>query len=113
MLAGIDSDADGVISPAEQHAYAERVLRDLSLAIDGQHLTPRLASAEFPALDDMKEGRGEIRIEFTADLPPDGPKRRLTLENHHQSSIAAYQVNCLAGCGKRAPVDRSLAVAAR
>ena len=43
----------------------------------------------------MKEGRGEIRIEFSAEVPRNGPNRKLTLENHHQSRIAAYQVNCL------------------
>jgi hypothetical protein len=95
VLAAIDSDADGVISSAEQRAYAEQVLRDLSLAIDGHRLTPHLVSTEFPAMDEMKEGRGEIRIEFTADLPGGGSFRTLTLENRHQSRIAAYQVNCL------------------
>jgi hypothetical protein len=95
VLAEIDTDADGVISKSEQRAYAERVLRDLSLTIDGRRLTPRLVSMEFPAIEEMKEGRGEIRIEFNADLPRDRPNRRLTLENHHQSRIAAYQVNCL------------------
>ena len=43
----------------------------------------------------MKEGRGEIRLEFTADLPRGGRTRKLTIENHHQSRISAYQVNCL------------------
>jgi hypothetical protein len=99
VLAQIDTDADGVISKAEQRAYAERVLHDLSLAIDGHPLTPRLVSMEFPAAagmtDEMKEGLGEIRIEFDADLPLDGPDRRLTFDNYHQSRIAAYQVNCL------------------
>ena len=95
VLAAIDTDADRVLSETEQRAYAERVLRDLSLTIDGHRLTPRLVSTEFPAIEEMKEGRGEIRIEFDADLPQTGPNRRLTLENHHQSRIAAYQVNCL------------------
>jgi hypothetical protein len=95
VLAAIDTDADGVISSTEQRAYAEQVLRDLSLAIDGHRLTPRLVSMEFPGTDEMKEGRGEVRIEFTADLPGGGSFRTLTLENRHQSRIAAYQVNCL------------------
>jgi hypothetical protein len=95
VLAGIDTDADGVISESEERAYAERVLRDLSLTIDGDRLTPRLVSMEFPAIEEMKEGRGQIRIEFNADLPRNGPNRKLVLENHHQSRIAAYQVNCL------------------
>jgi hypothetical protein len=43
----------------------------------------------------MKAGLGEIRIEFSADLPFGGANRRIVFENHHQSRIAAYQVNCL------------------
>jgi hypothetical protein len=95
VLAGIDTDGDGFISQAEQRAYAGRVLRDLSLSIDGQPLTLHLVAAQFPAIQDMQEGLGEIRIDFAADLPPGGLNRRLVFENHHQSRIAAYQVNCL------------------
>lgn len=95
LIPEIDTDGNGVISAAEQQAYVARILRDLSLKLDGQPLTPRLLSMEFPAIEDMKEGRGEIRIEFDAALPAGGPNRKLTLENHHQNRIAAYQVNCL------------------
>jgi hypothetical protein len=95
LLADMDADGDGVISAVEQHAYVVRILRDLSLKIDGQPLTARLLSTEFPAIEEMKEGRGEIHIEFEANLPLGGPNRQLTFENHHQSRIAAYQVNCL------------------
>ncbi|HTS28663.1 MAG TPA: hypothetical protein VMH81_22485 [Bryobacteraceae bacterium] len=95
VLAAMDRDRDGTISNTEQRAYAERVLRDLSLTIDGRRLTPRLTSLSFPAIEDMQAGRGEIRLEFRADLPPGGPSRRLVLEDHHLERIAAYQVNCL------------------
>jgi hypothetical protein len=95
LLATIDIDRDGTISDGEKRAYAARVLHDLSLSIDGRPLTPRLVSARFPTIDDMKEGRGEIRIEFDSDLPSGGAGRKLVLQNHHQSGIAAYQVNCL------------------
>jgi hypothetical protein len=95
LLGDMDTDADGVISEAEQRAYAGRVLRDLSLSMDGRPLTPQLISRQFPTIEEMKEGRGEIRIEFSADLPPGGASRKLIFENHHQSRIAAYQVNCL------------------
>jgi len=54
-----------------------------------------LVSMQFPAIEEMKAGRGEIQIEFAAGLPSGGPHRKLTFENHHQSRIAAYQVNCL------------------
>jgi hypothetical protein len=95
LMAAIDTNADGVISEAEQHAYAERVLRDLSLSIDGQALQPHLTSTEFPAVGEMKTGSGEIRLEFQAELPRGGASRKLIFENHHQPKIAAYQVNVL------------------
>src|SRR5690242_10364386 len=95
VLSIIDTDADGSISEAEQQAYAGRVLGDLSLTIDGNHLRLHLISAQFPSIEEMKEGRGEIQLEFTADVPGGGPDRRLIFENHHQSRMAAYLVNCL------------------
>ena len=95
IIASIDSNGDGVLSDTEQKAYAERVLGDLSLAVDGHRLKPKLVSADFPPVEQMKEGLGEIHIEYTADLPSGGPHRRLILENHHQNQNAAYLVNCL------------------
>jgi hypothetical protein len=95
VLADIDTNADGVISETEQRAYALRVLRDLSLTIDVRPLTLQLLSTKFPTIEEMKDGLGQIRIEFSADLPLGGANRRFIFENHHQSRIAAYQVNCL------------------
>jgi hypothetical protein len=95
VLAMIDTNADGLISESEQMVYAERVVRDLSVTLDGDRLRPRLLSSKFPEAAEMKEGRGEIQLEFGADLPRNGPNRRLIFENHHQSRIAAYLVNCL------------------
>jgi hypothetical protein len=96
VLANIDTDGDGMISEAEQRTYAQRVLRDLSLSVDGNALPFRLGATKFPKVEAMKEGLGEIQLEITADLPPGHGHRRLVLENHHQSRIAAYLVNCLA-----------------
>ena len=95
VIANIDSNADGLFSAAEQGAYAERVLGEWSLTIDGNRLTPKRLSADFPRVDQMKDGLGEIRIEFTADLPRGGTNRRLILENLHPDLSAAYLVNCL------------------
>ena len=95
VAAIIDTDADGVISEAEQRAYAGQVLRDLSFTIDGHPLTPRL---RFDAIsrhrrDERGAGRDSDRVQ--ADLPRGGPSRRLVFENRHQSRIGAYLVNCL------------------
>ncbi len=108
LIASIDTDADGVISEKEQRAYAGRVLHDVSISIDGYGLTPQLLSLRFPIMSEMKEGRGEIHLEFSAELPRGGRNRNLlTFENHHQSMIAAYQVNCLV------PHDPDIRIAAQ
>jgi hypothetical protein len=107
VLSGIDTNADGVISETERRAYAERVLADLSLTVDGKLLTPRLISVDFPKVEEMKEGLGQIRIEFAANLSGGGPNRKLIFENHHRSRIAAYLVNCLV------PRDRDIRVIAQ
>ena len=91
----IDSDGDGTISQAEQRAYAAQVLRDVSLTSDGQPLKIQLLATHFATLADMKEGRGEIQLDFAADLPRGARSRKLTFENHHQIRIAAYSVNTL------------------
>src|ERR1051325_459872 len=64
VLATIDADADGRISDAEQSAYVERVLRDVSLTIDADRLQLRVVSAKFATTEEMKQGLGEIQLEF-------------------------------------------------
>lgn len=95
VLSAIDTDGDGVISQPEQRAYAAQVLRAVSLRIDGTHLAPRLASFEFPALDEIRQGLGEIRIDFDAALPRGNTYRKLVFENHETIRSAVYLVNCL------------------
>jgi len=95
VLAGIDTNGDGLLSQDEQHAYAVRVLRDVSFTIDGARLAPRLISAKFPGMEDLREGQGEIQLDVAVDLPGGGAHRRLVFENHHQPAIAAYMVNGL------------------
>jgi hypothetical protein len=107
VLASVDKNADGILSKAEQQAYAEQVLRDVSISVDGQSLSPRLVSVEFPKVEEMRAGLGEIKIEFSADLPRGGANRKLIFENHHQSRMAAYLVNCLV------PRDKDIRVTAQ
>lgn len=95
VMASIDTNSDGTLSTSEQQAYAMRVLDDLTLSIDGARLSPQLLSVEFPALEQMAVGLGDIRIEITAALPAGYADRKLVFENHHQSAISAYLVNCL------------------
>jgi hypothetical protein len=74
------------------------VLGEVSLTIDGDRLRLRLVSSKFAITEQVKEGRGDIRLKFNADVPRGGPNRRLIFENYHLSPIAAYLVNCLVPC---------------
>ena len=95
VIASIDSDRDGVLSPDEQHRYAERVMADLELKEDRHNLPLHLASVTFPSVDQMKMGTGEIELAFSADLPAVRGEHQLTFENHHQNGISVYLVNSL------------------
>jgi hypothetical protein len=95
VVAAIDTDGDGALSEAEQRAYAERVLRDLSLTVDGTRLPLRLVSWRSGRVEDLREGLGAIELELHADVPRGGRDRRLVFENRHETRIAAYLVNCL------------------
>jgi hypothetical protein len=95
VLASIDTDGDGVFSEPEQQSYVQRVLGDLSVTVDGKSVQPALVSYRFPAVEEIKEGLGEIRIEFVLELGDGGGERKIVLENHHQNGMSTYLVNCL------------------
>jgi hypothetical protein len=95
VLAHIDVNGDGKFSEAEQQAYALHVLRDLSLTVDGKRADLELVAHKFPSPTEIKEGLGEIRMDFTAHLPAGGAERRVIFENHHLSRISVYLANCL------------------
>jgi hypothetical protein len=95
VLAGIETDAGGAVSQAGQRSYITHLQSDLSLRLDGVPVPLRWMSAEFPTVDQMRAGLGEIRVEFSADVLPGDSRRRLTFENHHRREISAYLVNCL------------------
>lgn len=95
IIADIDSDGDGVLTADEQQHYAQRVMNDISLSVDNQRLAPRLVSAQFPSLQDMQQGLGQIAINFVAVLGAGPAKRTLLFENAHRRDISVYLVNSL------------------
>jgi hypothetical protein len=96
VVASIDSNGDSVFSESEERAYAQRVLGDLSITIDGKSVQPKLVSWSFPQPAQMRDGLGEIHIEYATDLPSGGRNRSLILANHHLSRTSVYLMNVLA-----------------
>ena len=93
VIAGIDSNGDGILSAAEEQAYAQRVVADLTISLDGQSVVPRVLSYTFPNPADMREGLGEIHIEYAIALPPDSSANALQVTNHHLSRTSVYLMN--------------------
>lgn len=99
VIAGIDRNGDGAFSESEERAYAQRVLSDLTITADGSDVQPSLTSFSFPEPAQMREGLGEIRIEYSIRsgrstfLP--GARRHLIVENHHLNQTSVYLMNAL------------------
>ena len=68
---------------------------DLSLTVDGKGLPLRLVASKYAPVGEMRGGRGEIVLDFDAEVLPGPPRRHLTFTNHHQSDKAVYLVNGL------------------
>ena len=97
VMASIDRNGDGRISADEERAYAELVVRDLELRVDGLPIALSLAERTFPTLEQMREGLGAIRLTLRGVLKPDSARHILQFSNRHLPHISAYLVNCLAG----------------
>lgn len=94
VLAVIDRDHDGAISPDEAAAYAELLRRDLIVGINGVSLELKVAARRFPTPAELRTGSGIVQVEFVAAA---GALRAgthgLTLENRHLPAASAYLLN--------------------
>jgi hypothetical protein len=92
LMAVIDQDRDGRISPGEERAYVGRVARELELRVDGAAAPLELIESHFPTLEAMREGLGTIAIKLRAAHSG----HELLFENRHLPQVSVYLVNCLA-----------------
>ena len=96
LLVVVDTDRDGRVSDAEIAGYAERVLKDIRVGLDGKVLALTVMDASFPALSEIKGGLGVIRIKATAPVTRLAAGRHaLSLTNAHLPAISVYLVNAL------------------
>ena len=106
VFAMIDGDLNGRVSPQEIQAYARRLLRDLSVRVDGQPYPLTLTRAECPSWDQIRDGAGTIRLQAAADLSLTPFRRhRIHYENMHDTAQGVYLVNALT------PSTRAIAIA--
>lgn len=91
----INSDRDGLISPAEGRSYARQVLKDLSLVLDGRPLALELSEATYPTFADMRAGAGTIHLRAHALTGTSVGQHRLHFYNRHREDVGVYLVNAL------------------
>jgi len=92
LMAVIDQDRDGQISPGEARSYVGRVAREVELRVDGAPAPLSLIESRIPALEAMREGLGTIVIKLRTARSG----RELRFENRHLPQVSVYLVNCLA-----------------
>jgi hypothetical protein len=95
IIDGVDTNHDGVFSEEEERAYAHQVLGDLLIEVDGNAAHVTLGPWSFPQASQLRDGLGEIHIDYLIDLPPGGPDRVLTLVNRHHRENSVYLVNVI------------------
>src|SRR5690349_13371891 len=100
IVAMLDRDGDGVIAPAEARRYAEQVLREIAVQLDGRNLAVSLTSVEMPAIDQMTAGLGTIRVRASAAVPRLAAGARvLYFRNGHRPEGSVYLANALVPAG--------------
>jgi hypothetical protein len=105
VLAEIDVDRNGSLSPAETRDYSERVLSAVALDIDGSPLGVEFVQHDFPTLDAMRNGEGTARIDAVVALPSLGEGRhRLRYRNAYRSDVGVYLANALVPASDRVTV---------
>jgi hypothetical protein len=97
VIALLDGNADGSVSPLEAEAYGRVVLADVSARLDGESLGLTLVRVEVPTADEMRDGVGTIRIEAAgaAHAGRPGP-HQFELRNSHRPGSGVYLANALA-----------------
>ncbi|SDD98610.1 HupE / UreJ protein [Mucilaginibacter pineti] len=104
IIKAIDLNGDQQFSEGEKRAYLNKLNRDVSLAMDGHTAWLKLVSSTFSNVEDLKEGIGDVIIDYEADITTPGFAHQLIFKNQHYSSIAVYMVNTLL------PVDTAIQV---
>lgn len=100
VIADIDRNGDGVLSPEERQAYVAQVMQAVTVDIDGRAVQMRLATSSFPGLDALRRGEGTIRIDLqstpaSASEMSSYGAHRLSYRNTHRRDISVYLANAL------------------
>lgn len=95
IFALITAHRDGRISEVEGRAYANHVLNEIVIEIDGRKQHLELVRTEFPTFQEMSAGVGTIRIEARTTWTVAPGSHALFFRNNHRRDCGIYLVNVL------------------
>jgi nickel/cobalt exporter len=100
ILPALDTDGDQEIADAEGRAYADAVLSNVVLNVDGQPLALAVTNTDMPPYLTIQAGYGTIRI-FTIAALADGMAgtHSISYRNNYAPTGSAYQVNAFVDKG--------------
>ena len=103
ILPQMDTDGDQKISEVEGQVYADSVLQNIVLQVDGQPLTLAVTKIDMPDYLTIQAGYGTIRVYTVARLA-DGMTgtHQIYYNNNYTPTGSAYQVNAF--------VDKNIAI---
>jgi hypothetical protein len=100
MLDLIDQNRDGQMDRPEVQRYAERVLEDLDLNVDGKSQTLKLESVLPPSTQAFLDGGGTIKLVARADLTAEAGSHTLEFRNSHAPVKSGYLANVFVQSGE-------------
>jgi hypothetical protein len=97
VVALVDRNADGRISPLEAEAYGRVVLAAIHLDVDGRDIPLALSRVEASSIPEMNEGLGSVQMVAVGSLPKpvSAGRHEVYFRNDHRPESAAYLVNAL------------------
>ena len=95
LIANIDADGDGTISPSEAEHYGRSVVADLDATVDEVALGFRLVRVDLPPAGDMRDGLGTIRIEAIGPASLRAGSHVVVVRNTHRPEASSYLSNAL------------------
>jgi hypothetical protein len=96
VIADIDVDRDGVLSPDEKRHYIDSVLSAVALDIDGTALHVVPIAATFADVDAFRRGEGTIQVRAGTSLPPlSNGAHQLSYRNANRPDISVFLANAL------------------
>ena len=105
VIADIDRDGDGVLSPDEKREYVAGVLGAVALDVDGKPLRVVPIDATFPNVDSFRRGEGTVQLRASTSLPPlFNGAHHLSYRNTNRPDISVFLANALVPDSERVAV---------